>query len=81
MIKARQGNTIILALDQTNIERLLDHKPILIKGKELLLQDLEIIIIANATLADCKEDLRSMGITEGHEVKLVASTYLPKYPN
>lgn len=63
MIKIRKGNLILICLDKTNINRLLDNKPILFKGEDVYLEGVQIGIIAAETTADLVEDLRSMGMT------------------
>ena len=62
MLKIVKGSIIVFALDRENIDRLMNNKPIVIIGDEVLLPGRQIVIIANETLDDCKEDLRSIGI-------------------
>lgn len=62
MIKARAGNTVFLGLDRENVNRLFDNKPMLIKGSELGLGNLKIVILAGETLESVKDDLKSIGI-------------------
>jgi phage-related holin len=61
MIKARMGNLVLIGLNRVNIDRLLTNQPILVKGDEIgITQD--IIIIANETLDQVIDDMRSLGI-------------------
>lgn len=66
MIKAKyigsNGRTmVVLGLERTNIERLMNNEPILIKQKDLQL-DHDIIVLGGETLDEIKDDMRAMGL-------------------
>ncbi|MFY3742114.1 MAG: hypothetical protein HMLIMOIP_002578 [Candidatus Nitrosomirales archaeon] len=66
MIKGRvrmgTRELIVLGLDAESIRRLKDNKPILFKGEEIGIPNINFTILVGDTLDDIKEDLRCLGI-------------------
>lgn len=61
MIKALLGHDVaVLGLTRTNIERLLDNKPIMVNLAEIGLRSQKVVIIAGETEESIMEDLRSI---------------------
>lgn len=63
-VRATVGNSdvVFLCLDRNNVERLFEGQPILFDGMQVGLPGVKISILAAETLADIREDLRSMGV-------------------
>lgn len=61
MIKALLGTDVaVLGLSRTNIDRLLQGKPIMVNLAEIGLRNQQVVIIAGETEQDIVEDLRSI---------------------
>lgn len=66
MIKARATlggrDTLLIGLSRTNIDRLLDGKPIQFDGAELGWPQFKVVVLAGETEADILDDLKSIGV-------------------
>ena len=61
MIKARSGSIIILGLQAENYVKLAQDNPILVKGEDIGVHGLKIVIFHYTTVEDATEKMKKMG--------------------
>lgn len=75
MIKAIQGNRIILGLSDENIRRLQKDEPIKFNLKELGFEDFEVLIFNGKTEQDMQKTLIDAGLIHPTKTKMNDSRY------
>ena len=61
MIKARAGSIIVLGLQAENYRELAKDRPILVKGEDIGVHGLKIVIFHYTTVEDATEKMKTLG--------------------